>query len=210
MTIYLYIKTHLDTGLKYFGKTTKDNLDTYHGSGKKWKNHLKKHGTNVETKIYFSSEDISEVETVALDFSIKNNIVESKEWANLKYENGRDGGTQSEWITEKTKRKMSENRKGKPSWFGKNHSKETREVMSYKAKLRCERDGAPKGAFKKGNKAWNKGVPIDESQKEKFRETLKKTSKICEHCGKNIPKGSYTRFHGDNCKKRNNDEKRSI
>lgn len=191
-------------------KPQKNNLLTYHGSGKRWKKHLKKHGTNVKTEIYFSSEDINEVETVALEFSIKNNIVESKKWANLKYENGKDGGTQSEWITEETKRKMSENRKGKPSWLGKKHSKETREVMSHKAKLRCERDGAPKGAFKKGNKAWNKGVSIDESQKEKFRETLKRTSKTCEHCGKTVPKGSYTRFHGDNCKKRNNNGKRSI
>jgi len=203
MTTYLYIKTHLDTGLKYFGKTTKDNLYSYHGSGKKWKRHLKKHGVNVKTELYFNSDDLNEVEKVALDFSIKNNIVESHEWANLKYENGRDGGTQSEWITEKTKRKMRKNRKGKPSWLGKTHSEKTRQKMSEKAKLRCKKDGAPKGCFKEGHTTWNKGVPITESQKEKFKETLKRTSKTCEHCGKTIPKGIYTRFHGNNCKELN-------
>lgn len=40
--IHLYIKTHNTTGLKYFGKTTKDPYK-YLGSGKHWRAHLKIH-----------------------------------------------------------------------------------------------------------------------------------------------------------------------
>jgi hypothetical protein len=39
---FLYIKTHSVTGLKYFGKTTKDPF-RYKGSGVYWVRHLKVH-----------------------------------------------------------------------------------------------------------------------------------------------------------------------
>jgi len=95
MKVTLYIATHNKTGLKYFGKTTKyfteEELQKYyHGSGKYWKNHLKKYGNDVIMKIYKIC-DINEVEKEALKFSKENDIVNSKEWANLKYENGLDG-----------------------------------------------------------------------------------------------------------------------
>lgn len=45
---FLYEKIHNKTGLKYFGKTTQ-NPYTYQGSGKRWKNHIKKHGYDVTT-----------------------------------------------------------------------------------------------------------------------------------------------------------------
>jgi hypothetical protein len=85
---FLYVKTHLDTGLKYFGKTTLSDPHKYKGSGKKWLNHLRKHGYNVYTKIVGYYTDKEECRMVALNFSAENNIVESKEWANLTIENG--------------------------------------------------------------------------------------------------------------------------
>lgn len=89
---FLYIKTHLDTGLKYFGKTTLQDPHKYKGSGKKWRNHIRKHGYNVSTEIigYYANEE--ECRLAALIFSQENNIVESNEWANLAVENGTDGG----------------------------------------------------------------------------------------------------------------------
>lgn len=39
MIIHLYVKIHNVTGLKYFGKTTKDPFK-YRGSGKYWLAHL--------------------------------------------------------------------------------------------------------------------------------------------------------------------------
>jgi len=89
---YLYIKQHKITGLKYFGKTTKNPL-LYLGSGKHWKRHIKKHGEkNVETVWYQLFTNKDELLEYALNFSKENNIVDSKEWANLKEENGLDGG----------------------------------------------------------------------------------------------------------------------
>jgi hypothetical protein len=130
MSIYLYIKTHQITGLKYFGKTTKKDPYSYKGSGKHWLNHLKKHGNHVNTEIlgYFTQ---NEVESIALKFSHDNNIVESKEWGNLKPENGLDGGNHSK----ECKEKISIALKGRIPW-NKNktglqkHSEETKMKMS--------------------------------------------------------------------------------
>ena len=83
MTIYLYVKTHRVTGLKYFGMTRKDDPYKYKGSGKKWKRHIRKHGYDVTTDIVGMFENIEEASDFALRFSKENNIVESNEWANL-------------------------------------------------------------------------------------------------------------------------------
>lgn len=93
MIVYLYVKTHLDTGLRYFGKTTEDPFK-YKGSGKYWKRHLEIHGDNVETVVvrHFNLPDDEDLLVDwALQFSSDNNIVESEEWANMIPENGLDG-----------------------------------------------------------------------------------------------------------------------
>lgn len=92
MTIYLYLKTHSVTGLKYLGKTTSKDPYTYRGSGKYWKEHIKKHGYDVKTQILLSTESEEELKETGLFFSRLWNIVESGEWANLKPEEG-DGGS---------------------------------------------------------------------------------------------------------------------
>jgi hypothetical protein len=92
--IYLYIKTHNKTGLKYFGKTTRNNPHKYLGSGKYWKAHLKKHGADYTTEIYGIYYDKDDCLKSAVEFSKTNNIVESKEWANLRIES-LDGGDTS-------------------------------------------------------------------------------------------------------------------
>ena len=88
--IYLYAKQHRVTGLRYFGKTTRDP-HKYLGSGLYWRKHIKKHGRDVETTWVHAYEDIALCEQEALFFSAVYNIVESEEWANIKPENGRDG-----------------------------------------------------------------------------------------------------------------------
>lgn len=89
---YLYIKTHNDTGLKYFGKTITKDPSKYKGSGTRWLNHINYHGNNVTTEIlgYYLSEE--ECRQAALEFSKKHNIVESTGWANLEPEDGLNGG----------------------------------------------------------------------------------------------------------------------
>lgn len=91
--IFLYIKTHNKTGLKYFGKTIKDPF-TYYGSGKHWVAHLKNHGYDVSTEIYGCFYNKQECKDAAIEFSIKHSIVDSDEWANLRIEE-LDGGDTS-------------------------------------------------------------------------------------------------------------------
>lgn len=88
---YLYIKTHNKTGLKYFGKTTSKDPHQYTGSGKRWLNHIRKHGYDVTTEIYGYYTNQKQCLHDAIEFSNQNNIVESPEWANLKIES-LDGG----------------------------------------------------------------------------------------------------------------------
>ena len=89
---WLYIKQHNKTGLKYFGKTTRNPIK-YKGSGKKWVHHLNFHGKDVSTIWYQLFDNKDELVMFALTFSKEHNIIESVEWANLKFENGLDGGS---------------------------------------------------------------------------------------------------------------------
>ena len=131
--IYLYIKTHLGTGLKYFGKTYK-NPEKYKGSGKYWKRHLKLHGDNVKTEILGIFYDETKCKDAALKFSIENNIVKSDEWANLILENGLDGMPEGNLISDETKRKISKSLIGKPSIKSKYVLKESREVRAERSR----------------------------------------------------------------------------
>lgn len=88
--MYLYLKTHNKTGLKYLGKTEQDPFK-YNGSGKYWKKHLKKHGYDIDTQILLQTEDAEEIKKAGISYSKLWNIVESDEWANFRPEEG-DGG----------------------------------------------------------------------------------------------------------------------
>jgi hypothetical protein len=113
---YLYIKTHNQTGLKYFGKTTRNNPHKYKGSGTHWTRHINKHGCDITTEIVGYYTDKEQCMKAAIEFSEKNNIVESAEWANLRIEM-LDGGDTSQ--TEGYKRyrpRISEERK-KCKWW---------------------------------------------------------------------------------------------
>lgn len=92
---YLYIKEHSVTGLLYFGKSARseERLLEYCGSGTYWNHHLKKHGReHVRTLWYRLFLDEGTIREFALNFSKCQNIVNSDAWANLKPENGLEGG----------------------------------------------------------------------------------------------------------------------
>jgi hypothetical protein len=111
MTIYIYVKTHRKTGLKYLGKTESANPYTYPGSGKYWKNHLKEHGNEVETEILHECQTNDEVKQLGLYYSNLWDVVNAvddqgrKIWANLKPEEG-DGG----WGHTNTQEQREKNR----------------------------------------------------------------------------------------------------
>ena len=110
MITYLYVKTHNVTGFKYLGKTIRKDPHKYPGSGLHWKRHLKVHGYDYTTEILKECTSKEDVCTWGLYYSELWNVVESKEWANLKPENG-DGGSITH--TEEAKAKMSAANKGK-------------------------------------------------------------------------------------------------
>jgi len=88
------VKTHCNTGLKYLCKKSTDNIEscyTYTGSGKYWRNHLKKHGYNIITKIIEICDSKKDLTEKGIYWSRKLNVVNSEEFANLVEERG-DGG----------------------------------------------------------------------------------------------------------------------
>jgi hypothetical protein len=98
------------TGLQYLGKTNKDPFK-YKGSGIVWTRHLKKYGNDVDTEILLETTDHSEIKLWGKYYSNLWNIVESKDWANLKPEEG-DGGN----MGPAGAKKVSEKLKGHPNW----------------------------------------------------------------------------------------------
>jgi hypothetical protein len=70
------------------------------GSGKIWKRHLKKHNLtqdDIKTEVVLETKDLTELITKGIELSRLYNIVESKDWANLREESG-DGGDTSKFI----------------------------------------------------------------------------------------------------------------
>lgn len=98
----LMIKTHCITGLKYLCYTQKEDHETYLGSGKHWRRHLKEHGECITTELIFQTDNYDEFVTVAREKSIEFDVVNDAMWANLKLEEGDGGNTVSSkrWITD--------------------------------------------------------------------------------------------------------------
>jgi hypothetical protein len=191
----LYIKQCPHCGLKYFGKHTGQDIEKYPGSGVYWNNHLNCH--KVKPIHLWNSDwyyDTS-IKRFALKFSYMNKIVESNIWANLKPEDGLDGG----WDhvhNEETQRKARENAektmiekydvkhvsqlpqvkrslfKNRKNRIGKTHTEESKVKMSVAASNRTHTDST-KDSIRNGviNHYQNKGVSflfIDGERKEQI------------------------------------------
>ena len=146
MIIYLYVKTHNKTGLKYLGQTIRNPYE-YKGSGKYWKLHLKKHGNDITTEILGAFDTLNDLKVAGQFWSKKWNIIDSNDWANLEEENGIGGST---FRLENTRQKLRVFR------IGRKHSDETKRKMSEQ---------------RKGRIAWNKGkkmTPCSEERKRKI------------------------------------------
>jgi hypothetical protein len=101
MIIYLYLKTHNKTGLRYLGKTTK-NPFKYKGSGKDWMTHIHTHGYDVTTEILKECSTNEELSQWGRYYSKLWNIVNSQDdfgnkiWANRIPETGGGVGMPSD------------------------------------------------------------------------------------------------------------------
>lgn len=86
--IYLYVKTHTITGLKYLGQTSSNDPHKYKGSGVYWRRHLQVHGPYFTTQILLASENPTDIKETGVFFSRLWGVVNSKDWANLMEEKG--------------------------------------------------------------------------------------------------------------------------
>ena len=182
MITYLYHKRHKQTGLNYFGKTIK-NPYVYCGSGVYWTRHLAQHGGDIETVNVWEFNDLKTCSEFAVEFSTRHNIVESSEWANLRVENGLDGGYTPSAYTQEARLKKGAKLKGRV------YSEETLNKMR-----------SHKGKSKGKNNAMF-GRQHNDNTKELMRaRALNRERKTCEHCKIECSPSNYTRWHGSNCK----------
>lgn len=200
----LYLKIHNITGMKYLGYTKRKDYDVYKGSGLYWKRHLKIHGYDVTTKLLGSYSSLEELKENGIKFSKKWNIIENKEFANLKSEEGVSGVYSKE-----SRLKMSESAKkrGAPvgAWTSqqvsemnkrtwKDPSIRNKRAKSISKALTGKKYGPRSQEFKDHMSKLLSGRSYGKGIKHNLKE------KTCPHCSK-IGKGpNMSRYHFDNCK----------
>lgn len=181
--VRLYIKRHSLTGLMYFGKTIKDDVSSYLGSGILWSRHINKYGADHVETLWVSDPFTNREELIdfAQLFSEHFDIVGSDRWANLVVENGVTGGAirAGAILSEDTKEKI------RVKALGRTASDHTKQKMSKARKGRLQ----------------------TEAQKQAMREYNASRSlppASCPHCNK---QGSYVamhRWHFERCKSKEN------
>lgn len=179
MTTYLYIKEHSITGLRYFGKTIRKDVEKYLGSGIVWSRHIKKYGKDYVKTIWVSEPftDESKLVEFATFMSEELDIVNSNKWANLVIENGIQGGAirNGAILSEETKQKQ------RISALGRKASKETKLKMSSSHIGRIQ-------------------TPVQKLAMREYNLSRNLPKLNCPHCTK---VGSYVamhRWHFNNCK----------
>jgi hypothetical protein len=184
MTIYyLYQKTHINTGLKYLGYTTR-NPFIYHGSGIKWGEHLREHGVHLETTILAESTTKAEIKNMGRYYSDLWDIVDSTEWANSMRETcGGPGGREGIPRSSSTKKKLSEALRGRKHTNKQNLAKSIRQT------------GKPRSAEWIAKMTGRKNPKVSEALA-----GIPKPVTHCPHCGKSGGSGAMGRWHFDNCR----------
>lgn len=209
--IYLYVKQHSITGMKYFGMTQKQNPFKYYGSGTYWKEHIKKHGKQyVKTLEVWGFDSRDQCSYFSFKFSKDNNIVESKEWANLIPESGNKGALGRK-ATKEQRIHLSEIRKGKTyeEMYGYEKAQNLKKLRSIsnsitKKNIPMSEEQKNKRRHKYGSNK-SKGIKRGPMSKE-IREKLSLSQKnrvsvkvICPNCHKEGDKRNMTRYHFSNC-----------
>ena len=183
--IYLYLKQHRITGLKYFGRTTSRNPFKYKGSGTRWGYHCNKHGwEHVITLDVWGFDSQAECTEFAIRYSLTNNIVESCDYANLEIEDGKNGKTKGliPKYTRKprvgpiSERHAAQLKRNHEMCKGRKHRPETIEKMKRPKPLEARANMSAAAKSKK----------------------LKELT--CPHCGKTGKGSGMYRFHFDFCK----------
>jgi hypothetical protein len=225
--MYLYVKTHNTTGLKYLGKTVREDYHSYPGSGKRWIRHLKEHGFDYSTEILLATEDKQEFKETAIFFSKLWNIVSSDKWANLRIEEG-DGGDTSTFIDQVNKGKSISKTKNSERWkenigikTSKKISTSERETkQSPEWKNTVGKRVSEEASRRQNSVEWKEaqGAIISEKAKTRWADENYKNNismkisvtqnkqewkninfKTCEYCGTLSSPGNYAQYHGAKC-----------
>lgn len=195
MIIYLYVKTHNKTGLKYLGKTTKQDPHKYTGSGTRWLNHLKKHGYDYSTIILRECHSNEEIKQWGMYYSSLWNVVENREWANLKPESG-DGGVTVE-IAKKISNSLKGHKRSEESIRKSNEAnRNIRRSDEFKQHLTEKRLGNNNPFYRKTHSEETKL----HWSKIRTGKTYNQQKYSCEHCGILTIKSNIVRWHGNKCK----------
>ena len=208
----LYIKQCSHCELKYFGKTIRKSIEDYQGSGKKWNNHLKKHNSVAihlwNSKWYYDTS----ITRFATKFSKINNIMGSDIWANLKEENGLDGGWETVVWDDMRRKLKSEERKGMntlrkkdgTTFFGNITDINYVDVFPsrYNRVYVKDRNGNTFNVEKDDPRFATGEIFGLNKGKVGLADHLNKNDKKCVHCGFVTTKGNIVRWHNDNCKER--------
>ena len=191
MTIYLMVKTHQKTGLKYLCKTTK-NPFKYHGSGIDWRKHLKKYGFDYDTEIVMECASQSELYYWGSYYSKLWNVVSGQDdygnkiWANRIPETGGGGGNNE------SNKKISDALRGKPTW--------NKGIYGWKCNPNTN---VNKSLSKQGKKNPQYGKSRTETERNSISSGIKdgwdRPILTCSNCGVS-GKQNMKRWHFANCK----------
>lgn len=214
-TYKLMIKEHLQTGLKYlcYTKSEGEKYEKYKGSGKLWKSHLKKHGSEIKTSLVFETSDFSEFKKEAIRLSYEYNVVESEDWANLKIEEGDGGDTVSNkvWITNGSSDKYVNRDQTIPEGWYKGRSTgafKDRDIqrnlskrVNYAQRSQSLKIAWENGKYDKRDNTKIGGNLHSEETKKRLSNLAKTREKImCPHCNKYCAISLAKRWHFEKCK----------
>lgn len=181
---YLYIKQHTITGKLYFGKSSRSLTEMlkYKGSGTQWKYHIKSHGKSFVITLWYEYYDnVFDLVADALSLSNQMDIINSKLFLNLMYENGLDG---SSVISDTTRLKLSQCRTGKLNpFYGKKHSADSLALISNASKGRIvsEERKIQTSISMSGQNNHNYGKPVSQDRRDKQSAKMKGRKRTKEH-----------------------------
>lgn len=210
----LYIKLHTKTDLLYFGKSVREDVRSYMGSGVYWKSNLQKYGNEYVVTLWVSKwfYDPYELQKFALDFSREKNIVNGidengkKIWANLKDEDGINNGY---YVTPNNKIDLIEYREDKIKTCEYCGIVIKGNIVNYYIhhgrNCKLNPDRSIESILKNKERVSNLQKVLASNE---YRE---KNKKICPHCNKTIKDPArYVTWHGDNCRFNPNRSNESI
>lgn len=204
--VYLLLKTHNQTGLKYLCRHITSYEKTcynYKGSGVYWKRHIAKYGDDVSTEIVAICESIEEAKIIGLTLSEKWDIVNNKDFANLVPENGQ-GGSDPAKCRKKNGNRFGYDREPNRYIGNDNPAKnpEVRKKISDKLRGRIFTEAHKKklSDARKGIESPLKGKPNPHAK----TNHMNSISPIkCTYCDKQSTIAVMKKFHFEKCKYKN-------